>query len=56
MNVGGVRIKLIIKDAFILGFISQASRYIITTFVYIARASALGFRSKPIGDTYVRTL
>ncbi len=43
-------------DAFILGFISQASRYIITTFVYIARASALGFRSKPIGDTYVRTL
>ena len=33
----------------------QASRYIITTFVYIARASALGFRSKPIGDTYVRT-
>lgn len=41
-------------DAFILGFISQASRYIITTFVYIARASALGFRSKPIGDTYVR--
>ena len=48
--------KLIFKDAFILGFISQASRYIITTFVYIARASALGFRSKPIGDTYVRTL
>ncbi|MFR3877590.1 MAG: DUF6020 family protein [Collinsella sp.] len=43
-------------DAFILGFISQARRYIITTFVYIARASALGFRSKPIGDTYVRTL
>ncbi len=43
-------------DAFILGFISQASRYIITTFVYIAPASALGFRPKPIGDTYVRTL
>ena len=43
-------------DAFILGFILQAGRYIITTFVYIARASTLGFRSKPIGDTYVRTL
>ncbi len=36
------------------GFILQAGRYIITTFVYIARAFTLGFRSKPIGDTYVR--